>query len=39
MGITQPAVSQNVSDKAFKHVAVTQKIIEKELNYILQEKS
>ena len=39
LGITQPAVSQNVSDKAFKHVAVTQSIIENELNYILQEKS
>lgn len=39
LGITQPAVSQNVSDKAFKHVAVTQAIIEQELNYILQEKS
>ncbi len=39
LGITQPAVSQNVSDRAFKHLAVTQDMIEKELNYILQEKS
>lgn len=39
MGITQPAVSQNINDKAFKQVAVTQQIIEKELNIILQDKS
>lgn len=39
MGITQPAVSQNVSDKAFKQVAVTQQVVENELNYFLQEKS
>ena len=39
LGITQPAVSQNISDKAFKYLAVTQDMIEKELNYILQEKS
>ncbi|MBN1408134.1 MAG: hypothetical protein JW956_10100, partial [Calditrichaceae bacterium] len=39
LGITQPAVSQNINDKAFKYVAITQDIIEKELNFILQEKS
>ena len=38
MGITQPAISQNVSDKAFKHVAITQEVIENELNFVLQEK-
>ena len=38
MRISQPAVSQNVRDKAFKQVAVTQEVIENELNFILQEK-
>ncbi|MEJ2055088.1 MAG: SatD family protein [Calditrichaceae bacterium] len=39
MGITQPAVSQNINDSAFKQVAATQNVIEKELNIILQDKS
>ena len=39
LNITQPAVSQNINDRAFKQVAVTQEVIENELNYILQEKS
>jgi len=39
MGISQPAVSQNINDKTFKHVSVTRQVIENELNIILQDKS
>ena len=39
IGISQPAVSQHISQPAFRLVLQTQQVIEEEIGYLLEEKS